>query len=77
MPKYKIYWEVEIDGEPATLELKGLWESTETDPSEVSIEVDADPDLIGDDFIGYPDNYDEEHEVVWNSFPIAIRVDED
>lgn len=77
MPKYKIYWEVEIDGEPATLELKWLWESKETDPDEVSLEVDADLDLIGDDFIGYPDNYEEEHEVIWNSFPIAIRVDED
>lgn len=76
MPKYKVYWDVVIDGVPTNIQLNGLYESESTDEDEVMLEVDADTDLIGDDFIGYPVD-DEEHEVVWEGFPIVFRVDED
>jgi hypothetical protein len=76
MPKYKVYWDVVIDGVPTNIQLKGFYESESTDEDEVMLEVDADTDLIGDDFIGYPVD-DEEHEVVWEGFPIVFRIDED
>jgi hypothetical protein len=76
MPKYKVYWDVTIDGVPTNIQLNGFYESESTDEDEVMLEVDADTDLIGDDFIGYPVD-DEEHEVVWEGFPIVFRIDED
>jgi hypothetical protein len=72
--KYHVYWDVIIDGVGTNLELEGLYESDSADPDEVMIEVEQDPDLIGDDFIGYPTD-DEEHEVVWEGFPIVIPAD--
>jgi hypothetical protein len=72
--KYRVYWDVTIDGVGTNLELKGLYESDSADPDEVMIEVDEDPDLIGEDFIGYPTD-DEEHDVVWEGFPIVISAD--
>jgi hypothetical protein len=72
--KFDVYWEVTIDGESKTLKLIGGWESELTDPDEVKIEVDADPDLIGDDFEGYPEN-NEDLDIVWEGFPIVIPVD--
>jgi hypothetical protein len=69
--KYRVYWDVTIDGVGTNLELKGLYESDSADPDEVMIEVDGDPDLIGEDFIGYPTD-DEEHDVVWEGFPIVF-----
>ncbi len=69
--KYRVYWDVTIDGVGTNLELKGLYESDSADPDEVMIEVDEDPDLIGEDFIGYPTD-DEEHDVVWEGFPIVF-----
>lgn len=74
--KYKVYWDVTIDGVPTNIQLDGLYESDSADEDEVMLEVDADTDLIGEDFIGYPVD-EEEHEVVWEGFPIVIRVDED
>ena len=71
--KYDVYWEVTIDGESKTLKLIDGWESELTDPDEVKIEVDADPDLIGDDFEGYPEN-NEDLDIVWEGFPIVIPV---
>ncbi len=73
--KYDVYWEVTIDGEPKTLKLIGGWESKLKDPDKVAIEVDADPDLIGDDFEGYPVDDDKEHDVAWEGFPIVIPVE--
>lgn len=73
--KYRVYWDVIVDGVETNLELRGLYESNSADPDEVMIEVEEDPDLIGDDFIGYPMD-DEEHEVVWDGFPIVIPVEE-
>ncbi len=73
--KYEVHWNVTIDGEPATLKMKGLYESSAATDDEVMLEVDADTDLIGEDFIGYP-NDDEEHDVVWEGFPIVYEVDE-
>ena len=73
--KYRVYWDVTIDGVGTNLELEGLYESDSADPDEVMIEVDGDPDLIGEDFIGYPTD-DEEHDVVWEGFPIVIPVEE-
>jgi hypothetical protein len=73
--KYRVYWDVTIDGVATNIELDGLYESESADPDEVMIEIDADPDLIGDDFIGYPKD-DEEHEVVWEGFPIVIPVED-
>jgi hypothetical protein len=72
--KFDVYWEVTIDGESKTLKLIGGWESELTDPDEVKIEVDADPDLIGDDFEGYPED-SEDLDIVWEGFPIVIPVD--
>ena len=69
--KYRVYWDVTIDGVGTNLELKGLYESDSADPDEVMIEVDGDSDLIGEDFIGYPTD-DEEHDVVWEGFPIVF-----
>jgi hypothetical protein len=69
--KYRVYWDVTIDGVGANLELQGLYESDSADPDEVMIEVDEDPNLIGEDFIGYPTD-DEEHDVVWEGFPIVF-----
>lgn len=73
--KYHVYWDVIIDGVGTNLELRGLYESDSADPDEVMIEVEEDSDLIGDDFIGYPTDY-EDHEVVWEGFPIVIPVEE-
>ena len=73
--KYRVYWDVTIDGVEANLELKGLYESDSADPDEVMIEVDEDPDLIGEDFIGYPTD-DEEHDVVWEGFPVVFLQEE-
>jgi hypothetical protein len=72
--KFDVYWEVTIDGESKTLKLIGGWESELTDPDEVKIEVDADPELIGDDFEGYPED-NEDLDIVWVGFPIVIPVD--
>lgn len=72
--KYDVYWEVTIDGESKTLKLISGWESELTDPDDVKIEVDADPDLMGDDFEGYPEN-NEDLDIVWEGFPIVIPVD--
>ncbi len=69
-----MYWDVTIDGVGTNLKLDGLYESDSADPDEVMIEVEEDPDLIGDDFIGYPTD-DEEHEVIWEGFPTVIPVD--
>jgi hypothetical protein len=69
--KYRVYWDVTIDGVGTNLELRGLYESDSADHDEVMIEVDEDPDLIGEDFIGYPTD-DEEHDVVWEGFPIVF-----
>lgn len=71
--EYNVYWDVIIDGEPTNIKLKGTWKSKFSDADRVAIEVDEDPDLIGDDFEGYPDD-DEEHEVVWEGFPIVVPV---
>ena len=68
---YKVYWEVTIDDEPATLELKWLWKSKHKDTDKVMIEIDEDPELIGFDFIGYPEDT-EDKEIVWEGFPIVI-----
>ena len=69
-----MYWDVIIDGVGTNLKLEGLYESDSADPDEVMIEVEQDPDLIGDDFIGYPTD-DEEHAVIWEGFPIVIPAD--
>ena len=73
--KYDVYWEVTIDGEPKTLKLIGGWESKKSDPDKVAIEVDADPDLMGDDFEGYPEDA-ENLDIVWEGFPIVIPATE-
>ena len=70
-----MYWDVIIDGVGTNLKLDGLYESDSADPDEVMIEVEEDRDLIGDDFIGYPTD-DEEHEVVWDGFPIVVPVED-
>jgi hypothetical protein len=72
--KYDVYWEVTIDGESKTLKLIGGWESKLKDPEKVAIEVDADPELMGFDFEGYPEEPDD-LDIVWEGFPIVIPVD--
>jgi hypothetical protein len=76
--KYKVYWNVTIDGsdEQETLELKGFYESSKPTDEEVMLEVDADEDLIGEDFIGYPED-SEDHDIVWEGYPVVIEVNED
>ena len=73
---YEVHWNVTIDGEPATIKLNGLYESSETTEEAVMLEIDADQDLLGIDFIGYPDD-DEEHDVVWEGLPVVDAVADD
>jgi len=72
--KYDVYWEVTIDGEAKTLKLPGFWESKLKDPDDVKIEIDEDPDLMGFDFEGYPEEPDD-LEIVWEGYPIVIPVE--
>jgi|APCry1669188910_1035180.scaffolds.fasta_scaffold06271_5 hypothetical protein len=72
--KYEVYWEVTIDGEAKTLKLPGFWESKLKDPDDVKIEIDEDPDLMGFDFEGYPEEPDD-LEIVWEGYPIVIPVE--
>lgn len=72
--KYDVYWDVTIDGERKTLKLIGGWESKKSDPDKVAIEVDADPDLIGFDFEGYPEEPDG-LDIVWEGYPTVVPVE--
>lgn len=71
--EYDVYWDVTIDGEATNIKLKGTWKSKLSDPDRVAIEIDEDPDVMGDDFEGYPSD-EREHEIVWQGYPIVIPV---
>lgn len=70
--KYDVYYTITVDGEARDVKLIGGWESDKTDVFDVAQEVDSDPDLIGEDFEGYPEDA-EDHEIVWEGFPTIVK----
>ena len=54
--------------------MPGFWESKLKDPDDVKIEIDEDPDLMGFDFEGYPEEPDD-LDIVWEGYPIVIPVE--
>lgn len=71
--KYNVYWTITVDGEERVLTLIGGYESESADEDQVTLEVNADTTLIGDDFEGYPEDADD-LEIVWEGLPIVVAA---
>jgi hypothetical protein len=71
--KYDVSWSITVDGEPKVITLIGGYESDSSDVDAVTLEVDSDPDLIGEDFEGYPED-SENREIVWEGLPVVVAA---